>query len=34
VGGAITYLSHPEEEYRECLLKAEAMLQVLNATII
>ena len=34
VGGAITYLSDPEEEYRECLLKAETMLQVLNATIV
>lgn len=34
VGGAITYLSEPEEEYEECLLKAKALLQVLNARII
>ncbi len=30
VGGAITYLSDPEEEYKECLLKAENLLKVLN----
>lgn len=29
VGGAITYLSDPEEEYWECLLKAENLLRVL-----
>jgi para-aminobenzoate synthetase component 1 len=29
VGSAITYDSDPEEEYRECMLKAETMLQVL-----
>lgn len=34
VGGAITYLSEPEQEYEECLLKAKALLQVLNARII
>lgn len=33
VGGAITYLSEAEEEYEECLLKAEALLKVLNAQI-
>ena len=33
VGGAITYLSDPEEEYEECLLKANALLKALNATI-
>ncbi len=33
VGGAITYLSEPEKEYEECLLKAAGMLDVLNATI-
>lgn len=33
VGGAITYLSEPEQEYEECLLKAKALLQVLNARI-
>lgn len=33
VGGAITYLSDPEKEYEECLLKANALLKVLNAKI-
>lgn len=33
VGGAITYLSDPEQEYEECLLKAKALLTALNATI-
>lgn len=33
VGGAITYLSDPEKEYEECLLKAKALLKVLNARI-
>ncbi len=31
-GGAITALSVPEKEYSECLLKASAMMKVLNAT--
>lgn len=31
VGSAITYNSVPELEYEECLLKAKAMMQVLNA---
>lgn len=30
VGGAITYLSEPEKEYEECMVKARAMKQVLN----
>jgi len=30
VGSAITYDSDPEQEYAECLLKAQAILQVLN----
>jgi len=30
VGGAITNKSDPENEYDECLLKAKAMLSVLN----
>jgi para-aminobenzoate synthetase component I len=34
VGGAITYLSDPEKEYEECLLKAETMLKALNAAVI
>ncbi len=33
VGGAITYLSEPEKEYEECLLKANAMLSALSAEI-
>ncbi len=33
VGSAITYDSVPEREYEECLLKAQAMLEVLGATI-
>lgn len=33
VGGAITYLSDPEKEYEECLLKANALLKALNAEI-
>jgi para-aminobenzoate synthetase component 1 len=31
VGSAITSLSIPEKEYEECLLKANAMLNVLNS---
>jgi para-aminobenzoate synthetase component 1 len=31
VGGAITYHSDAEKEYEECLLKASAILKVLNA---
>lgn len=34
VGSAITHLCDPEKEYEECLLKAEALLKALNATII
>ncbi len=30
VGGAITYAANAEQEYEECLLKASAILQVLN----
>ena len=30
-GGAITALSNPENEYRECLLKAKGIMKVLNA---
>jgi len=30
VGGAITYDSDPEQEYRECLLKASAILDILQ----
>ncbi|MBO2007510.1 anthranilate synthase component I family protein [Siccationidurans soli] len=33
VGSAITYDSDPEREYEECLLKAKALLEVLNADI-
>ncbi|NLI88101.1 MAG: anthranilate synthase component I family protein [Bacteroidales bacterium] len=33
VGGAITAKSDPENEYNECLLKAKAILQTLNARI-
>lgn len=33
VGGAITYLSEPEKEYEECLLKANALLKALKATL-
>ncbi|HQQ95592.1 MAG TPA: anthranilate synthase component I family protein, partial [Bacteroidia bacterium] len=32
VGGAITYLSDPEEEYQECLLKAKGLLHVLSTS--
>jgi len=32
VGSAITYDSDPEKEYQECLLKAEAIVKVLQAT--
>lgn len=34
VGGAITYLSDPEKEYEECLLKANGLLRALNAGIV
>lgn len=34
VGSAITHLCDPEQEYEECLLKANAMLTALNAEII
>lgn len=34
VGSAITHLCDPEQEYEECLLKANAMLKALNAEII
>lgn len=33
VGSAITYDSVPEREYEECLLKAQAMLEVLNVKL-
>jgi len=33
VGSAITHLCDPEKEYEECLLKANALLRALNATI-
>ena len=33
VGSAITYDSDPEREYEECLLKAKALLEVLNAVV-
>ena len=32
VGSAITYLSNPEEEYKECLLKAKALFSALEAS--
>jgi para-aminobenzoate synthetase component 1 len=31
VGGAITALAEPEKEYEECLIKASAIMKVLNA---
>lgn len=34
VGSAITHLCDPEQEYEECMLKANAMLKALNAEII
>lgn len=33
VGSAITHLCNPEEEYNECLLKAQALLKAVNGTI-
>jgi para-aminobenzoate synthetase component I len=33
VGGAITWLSDPQTEYHECLLKAQTMLKALNAEV-
>jgi len=33
VGGAITSQSDPEKEYKECLVKAKAMIQVLTQNI-
>lgn len=33
VGGAITYLSKPEEELEECLLKAQTMIKAVNADL-
>jgi para-aminobenzoate synthetase component 1 len=30
VGGAIVFDSVPEEEYEECLLKAKAMIEVIE----
>jgi para-aminobenzoate synthetase component I len=33
VGSAITALAEPEKEYEECLLKAKAMFEVLNAPL-
>ena len=33
VGGAITSKSDPEKEYKECLVKAKAMIQVLTQNI-
>lgn len=34
VGGAITAKSHPEQEYKECLLKSEAIRSTLNKFLI
>jgi para-aminobenzoate synthetase component 1 len=34
VGSAITSLSDPEKEYEECLLKAKALIDALNAKIV
>ena len=34
VGSAITHLCDPEKEYEECLLKANALLRALNATLV
>jgi para-aminobenzoate synthetase component 1 len=34
VGSAITALSDPEKEYEECLLKAKALIDALNANIV
>ncbi|MCF8255555.1 MAG: anthranilate synthase component I family protein [Bacteroidia bacterium] len=34
VGSAITFDSDPEQEYQECMLKASAMLEALNASIL
>ena len=34
VGSAITYQAEPESEYEECLLKAQAILEVLGQTRI
>jgi para-aminobenzoate synthetase component 1 len=34
VGSAITFDSHAEQEYEECMLKAQAMLKALNASIL
>jgi para-aminobenzoate synthetase component 1 len=33
VGSAITYLSEPEQEYEECLLKANALVKALGAVL-
>jgi para-aminobenzoate synthetase component 1 len=34
VGSAITDMCNAEEEYNECLLKAQAMINTLNAEIV
>lgn len=34
VGGAITWASDPEKEYKECLLKSKGMLRVLNPAML